>query len=115
MVVKCTGASDVEIMCQADLVTPAFSQYAEIQAENGSFMGSIQADMPNYVFLKEGRGGYQTGRTELRTGQRNLSDIQMLAFAEAVLKRQPPDRNSIADSIQLMNTLQEVSRQVVEK
>ncbi len=115
VVVKCTGESGVEIICQADLVTPAFSQYVEIQAENGSFMGSIQEDMPSYVFLKEGRGGYQAGRTELRTGQRNLFDVQMLAFAEAVLKRQPPDRNSIADSIQLMHILQQVSAQVENK
>lgn len=112
VVVKCAGQSGIEIICQADLVTPAFSQYAEIQAENGSFMGSIQADMPSYVFLKEGRGGYQTGRTELRTGQRNLFDVQMLAFAEAVMKRQQPDRNSIADSIQLVQILGELKTQV---
>ncbi len=115
VVVKCIGEGGVEIICQADLVTPAFSQYVEIQAENGSFMGSIQADMPSYVFLREGRGGYQTGRTELRTGQRNLFDVQMLAFAEAVLKRQQPDRNSISDSIQLMHILKDVSRQVEDK
>ena len=109
---RCSGRNDVEIFCQADLITPAFSQYVEIQGENGSFMGSIQSDMPSFVFLKESRGGYNTGKTELRFGRRNVFDIQMMSFIQAVLRREPSDRNTIDDSLMLMHILGEIRKQV---
>jgi hypothetical protein len=109
---RCLGRNDVEIFCQADLITPAFSQYVEIQGENGSFMGSIQSDMPSFVFLKESRGGYNTGKTELRFGRRNVFDIQMMSFIQAVLRREPSDRNTIDDSLMLMHILGEIRKQV---
>ena len=108
---KCLGRNDIEIFCQADLITPAFSQFVEIQGENGSFMGSIQSDIPSFVFLKESRGGYNEGKTELRYGRRNVFDIQMMAFIQAVLKNESPDRNTIDDSVMLMRVLGEIRKQ----
>jgi predicted dehydrogenase len=110
--IRCLGRNDVEIFCQADLITPAFSQFVEIQGENGSFMGSIQPDMPSFVFLKESRGGYNTGKTDLCLGRRNVFDIQMMSFIQAVLRREPPDRNTIDDSLMLMHILGEIRKQV---
>ena len=75
-------------------------------------MGSIQADMPSFVFLKESRGGYNVGKTELRYGRRNVFDIQMMTFIQAVLRRELPDRNRIDDSIMLMRVLGEIRKQV---
>ena len=110
--IRCLGRNKVEIFCQADLITPAFSQFVEIQGENGSFMGSIQSDIPSFVFLKESRGGYNTGKTELRFGRRNVFDIQMMSFIQAVLRREAPDRNTIDDSLMLMHILGEIRKQV---
>jgi predicted dehydrogenase len=110
--IKCLGRNEVEIFCQADLITPAFSQFVEIQGENGSFRGSIQSDMPSFVFLQESRGGYDTGKTELRFGRRNVFDIQMMSFIQSVLRREKPDRNTIDDSLMLMNILAEIRKQV---
>lgn len=109
---KCLGRNDIEIFCQADLITPAFSQFVEIQGENGSFMGSIQANMPSFVFLKESRGGYSEGKTELRYGRRNVFDIQMMTFIQAVLRNEAPGRNTIDDSVMLMSVLGEIRKQV---
>jgi predicted dehydrogenase len=110
--IRCLGRNDIEIFCQADLITPAFSQFVEIQGENGSFMGSIQSDIQSFVFLKESRGGYNTGKTELRFGRRNVFDIQMMSFIQAVLRRKAPDRNTIDDSLMLMHILGEIRKQV---
>jgi len=112
IVVRAFGANGTEIFCQADLITPAFCQYVEIQAENGSFMGSIQSDSPSYIFLKENRGGYQAGKTEFGFGKRNIFDIQMLAFIQAVIKKQPLDRNTIDDSLQLIEIMEQIRKQV---
>jgi predicted dehydrogenase len=111
--IRCLGRNNVEIFCQADLITPAFSQFVEIQGENGSFMGSIQSDMPSFVFLKESRGGYNEGKTELRYGRRNVFDIQMMTFIQAVLRNESPDRNTIDDSVMLMSVLGEIRKQVL--
>ena len=112
VLIRCYGQNGVEIYCQADLITPAFSQYVEIQAENGSFMGSIQPDMPSYIFLKESRGGYSVGKTTLNYGYRNVWDIQMLTFIQAVLTKNQLDRNTVEDSIELQKVMQEIKRQV---
>lgn len=112
VLLRCKGTDGVEIVCQADLITPAFSQYVEIQAENGSFMGSIQGDMPNYVYLKEGRGGYRSGRTEIKAGARNLIDAQMQAFVDAVLKTGKQDRNRVTESVELMQVVEKIRAQV---
>ncbi|MCK8604352.1 Gfo/Idh/MocA family protein [Desulfoferrobacter suflitae] len=112
VIVRCAGADGAEIHCQADLITPAFSQYIEVQAENGSFMGSIQEDMPSYVYLKESRGGYAAGKTHLDFGPRNILDIQMMEFVQAILKREPPGRNSVADSLELMKVLEQIRRHI---
>jgi predicted dehydrogenase len=109
---RCLGTDGSEILCQGDLITPAFSQYVEIQGENGTFMGSIQSDMPSYIFLKESRGGYSVGKTMLQFGRRNVLDIQMMAFIQSVLRRQFHDRNSIDDSLALMHILEEIRGQV---
>ena len=42
VMIRCFGANGIEIFCQADLITPVFCQYVEIQGENRTFMGSIQ-------------------------------------------------------------------------
>lgn len=109
---KCLGRNDIEIVCQADLITPAFSQFVEIQGENGSFMGSIQSDMPSFVYLKESRGGYNQGKTELGYGRSNVFDIQMMTFIQTVLRNESPDRNTIDDSVMLMRVLGEIRKQV---
>ena len=112
ILVKCRTASGAEFICQSDLITPEFSQYVEIQAENGTFRGSIQGDAPSYVFLKESRGGYDIGKTEFDFGQRNMIDIQMTSFMQCVRKGSLPDRNTLQDSLELMNIINDIKKQV---
>jgi predicted dehydrogenase len=112
IVIKCTGPCGVEIICQADLVTPAFCQYVEIQGTNGTFRGSIQSDSPSFIYLKEPRGGYDNGRTDFNFGQRNLLDIQMAAFIQCVAQNQVPDRNTIDDSMQLIRVVEQINNQI---
>ena len=108
VMIRCMGELGIEIVCQADLITPAFTQYAEIQCENGTFMGSIQPEMPSFVFVSEGRGGYDSGRTDLKFGRRSVLDIQMTSFIQNVLNEKRPDRNQIADSIEIMKIVETI-------
>ena len=110
----CTGIQGMDIYLQADLITPAFTQYMEVQGENGTFRGSIQQESPSFVFLKQGRGGYQAGRTELSFGSRNLLDHQMLAFVLAMLQKKKPEINTIEDSLQLIQIMDTIKEQIKE-
>lgn len=114
ILVHCRGYNGIEIFCQADLVTPAFNQYVEIQAENGSFRGSIQQDSPSYVFLNEARGGFDAGKTALSFGQRNLLDYQMLYFVLSILRNQKADKNTVEDSLQLTRIIDQIRQQIEE-
>lgn len=112
ILLKCHGNTGEEIICQADLITPSFSQYIEIQSENGSFMASIQPEMPSYVFLKEARGGYDLGKTVIQYGMRNVLDIQMAAFVYSVVTGTQPNRNRIDDSLMLMDIMNGINKQI---
>lgn len=114
ILVRARGASGVEIFCQADLITPSFSQYVEVQAENGSFMGSIQNDFRSYIHLKESRGGFPAGKTEFNFKNRNIVDIQMTAFILSMLRSRTMERNTVQDSLQLIKIMEEVRRQTEE-
>lgn len=111
IVVKTVGKMNTDVLIQADLITPIFNQYIEIQCENGSFMGSIVKDMPSYVFLKEGRAGYPSGKTLLDNGSQSFLDMQMAYFYYCVKEKRVPDRNRIEDSIALMRIIDSIRNQ----
>ena len=111
VLVQAMGAEGTEIVCQADLITPGFNQYVEIQCENGGFMGSISRDIPSYVLLKESRGGYPSGKTALTNGDKSFLDIQMKYFYDCITGRTQQDKNRIEDSIELMTIIETIRKQ----
>lgn len=113
ILVKLNMQSGIKVYCQSDLITPAFAQYIEIQGENGSFMGSIQSEIPSYVFCKEGRGGYSDGKTQIEVLQRNLFEAQMSLFVNSIESGTPPDRCNIEDSISIMKALKQIKDTVL--
>ena len=75
------------VIIQADLVSPAFTQFLEVHGDNGTLMVSIQPEMPQFVFTREAAGGYAAGRTDLGRGRVNLFEAQMADFVAAVRDR----------------------------
>lgn len=102
---RCQTAAGVPVTIQADLVTPAFTQLLEVQGENGTIMASIQPEMPQFLYLREAAGGYPAGRTAIGAGPANLYEPQMAAFVRAVRTRIPPDRGTLAQSVEVMEAL----------
>lgn len=99
-------ASGVPVTIQADLVTPAFSQVLEVQGENGTVMASIQPEMPQFVFLERGAGGYPAGRTAFGAGRANLYRPQMAAFVQALRRRAPPVHGTLAESVRVLEAVE---------
>lgn len=106
VLVRLRMKSGAEVLCQADLVTPTFTQFVEIQGENGTFMGSIQPDMPSFIFCNRDAAGYAAGKTVLNFGPRNLFEAQMAEFVRLVRTRKEPSRSTIHDSLVLLETLE---------
>ncbi|MGV1098825.1 Gfo/Idh/MocA family protein [Thiovibrio sp. JS02] len=95
-------------LCQADLLTPAFTQFVEIQGDEGTFWGSIQSDMPSFLFCNRDRGGYPAGKTMLKLGGGDLFEAQMAEFVSAVREGRPPSRSSVHDSVALMEVMEQI-------
>ena len=108
VVARVRSESGVEVLLQADLITPAFTQLMEIQGENGSLMGSIQPEMPSFVFCKTAAGGYPAGRTDLSCPPTNLFEMQMAAFVESVRSRKAPRGCTAADSVLVLNAIEKL-------
>ncbi|MHA1523771.1 MAG: Gfo/Idh/MocA family protein [Alphaproteobacteria bacterium] len=100
-----TSQSGVDILIQADLTTPIFLQFAEIHGENGSFMGSIQHDMPNFVHCSQERAGFAAGRTPHTFGPRNLFKAQMGVFMDCIVKGKDLQICTLADTVRLMEAV----------
>lgn len=96
----------VDVLIQADLTTPVFLQFAEVHGDNGTFFGSIQAEMPTFIQINDERAGFAPGRTPYEFGPRNLFEAQMGLFLECVTGGRKPDRCTLADSVRLMETVE---------
>jgi len=105
----------VQIFCQADLITPAFTQFVDIQGERGSYFASIKPDMPSYIFCENDTDAYKKGKNNLAQGPINLFEKQMSVFIEAVRSRQQPDRCTIADSLQTMTTINKIQEEATNQ
>jgi predicted dehydrogenase len=106
VLVRLKTQSGVEVLCQADLITPAFTNLVEIQGENGTFMASIQPEMPSFLFCHEGAAGYPAGKTPLKFGVLNLFEAQMAEFVHMVRWQKEPSRCTFRDSLRLLETLE---------
>jgi myo-inositol 2-dehydrogenase/D-chiro-inositol 1-dehydrogenase len=111
VVVELTNQAGCRILCQADLVTPAFSQYLEIQGENGSFMGSITPSIPCQLFLKQAREGHPAGQTSLDRGQTDFLKRQMEAFVDSVRAGRLLQGHSTRDSLAIIALMEQIRRQ----
>lgn len=105
--------SGVTVLCQADLLTPAFTQFIEIQGDNGTFMGSIDPAMPSFVFCTKQAGTWKEGRNCLEFNHVNLFEAQMSAFVQAIQTRSELDRGSVNDSVQLLKTMEMLQAEFV--
>lgn len=106
-----SNEAGTRIICQADFITAGFRQYVEIMGDNGSFMGSIQDQIPSFAFLNQAQGGVAAGRTDLSGSGPSVLQRQMNSFVRAVLKNGRPDRNTSTDSVELMALMDRVKGQ----
>ena len=98
----------LEVVIQADLVTPSFAQSCEVQTETGSFLGSIQPETRSYVFAAESLGaeGLAAGRTEITAAGTDLYTAMMRSFLDALRHGRPPSRCALSEAPLLHSALE---------
>jgi predicted dehydrogenase len=98
----------VEILLEADLVTPVFFQQVIVQGENGTFTGSIQDRQPSSLYLMQSRGEYPAGATEFAFGEMDLFVKQMTDFARVLRERDYMPRSSITNGVRLLELIEKI-------
>ncbi len=96
------------LFCQADLLTPAFTQYLEVQGDNGTLMGSIQDDLPSWIFCNKPTDSFEIGKTTLEVSNEKLFDAQMAEFIQLILGNDPVFGCSIFEALNLVDLIQKL-------
>ena len=112
--VRLQTKSGVLINIQADMLTPSFTQFVEVQGSKGTFCGSIQPSYSSYLFIDEEFEGYTKGMNKLEAEPSNLFQIQMGQFVEAIGDRNKSVSSTIEDSINLIRVMDQISKQSYE-
>ena len=114
LVVRAETAMGAPVLLLADMVTPAFVQYLDVQYANASAFASIDHNFPARFVLKEGRAEFAPGPHPLAEGGADLYRRQADAFLAMIQGGEPPGRNTIADSIAVAKLVEEIAAQIPE-
>lgn len=112
IVVRAKMKNGAEVLLQADMITPAFSQSIEIQGENGTLVASIQPDRPSYIHLDKPAGNYPQGKSILETQGTEFFNAQMKEFLDAVSEKRQPRRCTVEDSVLVIEAVENIRKQV---
>ena len=90
------------VLLQADMVSPVFKQFMELNAENGIVEGSIQNTYGNALTLFEARGNYSKGHQPWDTPHSNLYVSQVECFMDMVTTGNQPAKCTLAEAVEVM-------------
>lgn len=77
-------AGGVEVLCEADLVTPSYQNFCEVHGDNGSLLTSIQAHIPTVLYCSQARGIHDIGNTIRHFPTVNLFELELKHFLDTV-------------------------------
>lgn len=114
LVIRAETGSGAPVLLLADMVTPAFVQYLDVQHANASVFASIDDRFPARFFLKERRGEFAAGPHLLAEGGADLYRRQADAFLTMMQNDEAPGRNTVSDSIAVARLMEEIAGQIAE-
>ena len=107
VVMRMVSASGVEILLQADMVTPSFAQSFEVQGENGSLIASITPNVTSKLYVAEPRGGFDAGWKDI-SGSGDFYVEQARAFLNGIRTRRAPPEGALSDAVSLMQVVDQM-------
>ena len=101
--------SGVQVLCEADLITPSYMNTVEVHGDNGSFFGSILDYLPTIVYCVRRHGLYDRGKNVLENPYVNLVEKELRYFID-VLSGHAEPLDSVETSIRVLKIIEEVRR-----
>lgn len=77
-------AGAAEVLCEADLVTPSYQNFAEVHGSNGSLLTSIQSHIPTVLYCSQARGIHDIGNSIRNFPTVNLFELELKSFLETI-------------------------------
>lgn len=77
-------AGPTEVICESDLLTPSYMNYAEIVGTNGNLITSILSYLPTVLYCKSPVGDYAKGQQMVHFPETNLFDLELKEFTHAI-------------------------------
>lgn len=108
VVAHLTMQGGVRVLIQADMTSPVFKQFAEINGSNGILEGSIQPHYADAITLFEPCGEYTNGYQLLETPKANNYVNQSQCFLDMVCTGNNPNRCSLEDAVEVMRIQDEL-------
>lgn len=90
------------VVLQADMNSPVFRQFIEIDGLNGLIEGSIQNTFADALTLFEPRGDFVKGRQDLEVTPGNFYIKQHECFLNMASSGNDPERCSLDDAVEVM-------------
>jgi predicted dehydrogenase len=99
--------SNVQIVCQSDLITPSYMNYVEIHGTNGTLWTTILDHFPSFVYCKEPRGIFDRGHNFREFDRVDLFKKELSHFVDCVHNDTDPNWDSVSDSVQIHRIIDE--------
>lgn len=112
VVAHLTMENGTRVLLQADMTSPVFRQFIEIDGDNGIVEGSIQGTYQNALTLFQGRGGFEKGHQKLEVQPGNFYLKQHETFLNMVESGEEPDRCSLDDAVEVMRIQMSLKNQM---
>ena len=94
------------ILLQSDLASPAYVENVEIHGSEGSIVASVQEGSPNYLFLKEPRGGMADGYHNQEVTFVDLFFAELSAFSQKL--NSPPCYEDLKKAVKQVGILEKL-------
>jgi len=99
------------VLIQADMISPVFRQFIEVNGDNGLVEGSIQNTFQDAVTLFEERGDFEKGRQLLKVEPGNFYINQLACFLDMVESKSQPANCTLGDAVEVMRIQAELKNQ----
>jgi len=87
MLIRLDTKVGAKVVCEADLLTPSYMNYAEVHGTNGSLWISILNCFPTILYCKEAIGEYWQGYNFFRFPEVDLFREELTEFVKQVKER----------------------------
>lgn len=95
-----------QILYEADLVTPAYMNFIDIQGSNGSIFTSIISNLPTLIYCNSAKSSFEKGHNWRSFPEEDFLSKELLCFLETMRGNETDNEiHSVKDSLKILSLL----------